>query len=184
MRLIQSYGPWRWDQTVHEDETRLSLPYLQCYRVTHAGYLDFCHGIMKVNKGWPRKGKGRWHHSAYPLTWNQRITATKHFELSDKNAGEMLSSTSPFHCRVVLGRQCKRTEINQGQRKLYYIQRGYFPFVLKLKSHASSRKRRHRFFSLIASTFKSKVNMCLQLSAEDCSVIARLFYVCEATKTI
>lgn len=38
------------------------------------------------------------------------------------------------------------------------------------------------FFSLIVSTFNSKVNMCFLLTAGDCSMIARLFYVWDTRK--
>ena len=128
------------------------------------------------------QGKVSWRHSAHQLTWNQRIKAIKHLGTFRWKCWVKFSSTSFCKCRVVLGKQCESTEINQGRWNHYYVQRGYFPFVLKLKSHASSRKTHHRFFSLIVSTFNSKVNMRLQLTARDCSVIARLFYVCEATK--
>lgn len=82
----------------------------------------------------------------------------------------------------MLGRGCERTEISQCRCRRCYTLKGCFPSLLKLKSHASSRKIHHRIFSLIVSTFNSKVNTRRQLTAGHCPMTARLFYVCEATK--
>lgn len=99
----------------------------------------------------------------------------------DYNAGQMLSHASSS-CRRMLGGRCKRTEINKYQCRRYYTLKGCFLSLLKLKSHARSRKIHHRIFSLIVSSFNSKVNVCRQLTSGHCSTIARLFYVREATK--